>query len=228
MRFKIKINLPKILFLSVMSGLIIVPFLYAKKTVFKETTDSKSLTYQWWKTWNASAREYRISLDHPNEYLHIVCKRNRSTKSWTYKSKVHDTAYTAVRNGNTILLTGKLKGEPVNREYQINTMPWYESITYSLEPFVRSGQKRKSFWVISPIDLRLSVVTATRFEVEEIPINGEKIKAVKVLLTARNVPIMIWKAEYWFRKSNGKFIRYMGKRGGPGTPITTIEYIEEK
>jgi hypothetical protein len=37
-----------------------------------------------------------------------------------------------------------------------------------------------------------------------------------------------WKAEYWYRPSDGVMLRYKSVRGGPGTPKTIITLLKEE
>ena len=63
---------------------------------------------------------------------------------------------------------------------------------------------------------------------EEIKIGNKKYHTVKIKVTLKGWLSMFWHSYYWFRKNDGVFVKFEGVRGGPFTPKTTIQLIEER
>jgi hypothetical protein len=63
---------------------------------------------------------------------------------------------------------------------------------------------------------------------EEIKIDDKKYKSIRIRLTLKGWLSIFWHADYWYRKSDGVFVKFEGVRGGPLTPKTITELIKEK
>jgi hypothetical protein len=98
-----------------------------------------------------------------------------------------------------------------------------------IPPFVLSeGAGPLSFWVVdsSTGDAhRLSVQKGGR---EPIVVAGTRVEAVRLKMTVPGLPVLFWSAPWWFRASDGTFLRFEMAQGMPGTPKTILELIGEQ
>lgn len=137
--------------------------------------------------------------------------------------------FEAVRDGDSIRLRGTLNGKPVDRVLEIDASPWFALVELSLPGWViGGGAKRISFWVLDSAQGGAHRIAAERMGRERITIAGADVEAVKVKLTVPGVPAFLWSSPWWFRASDGAFLRYEMARGIPGTPKTVLELIAEE
>ena len=119
------------------------------------------------------------------------------------------------------------KGKEITKELKIDNRPWYQAWNLSFSRFVLSGRGRQEFWTLRDSDLKEFVMVVIRENEEVIELNGQAVEAVKVKVTLNNWMSKFWKVHYWFRKSDGVFLRYEGANGPPGTPLTVTELKSE-
>jgi len=70
-------------------------------------------------------------------------------------------------------------------------------------------------------------MVATREGEETVMLGGDSVQAIKVRFSPAGPLSAFWKAEYWYRKSDLRFIRYRAVRGLPGSPETIVTLIGE-
>lgn len=152
---------------------------------------------------------------------------NLHTQRWRYISRENRVDYTARLRGDEIVIEGVNEGETVNERKRLrDDDPWIQSIEKSLETFVLSNDDRMEFWTIQPDNLSLRKLLARRSGPETIDVDGEPVEAWRVRISLPGIGSIFWGAEYWYRTSDGQFVRYEGTRGPPGTPETVVEKIE--
>jgi hypothetical protein len=93
----------------------------------------------------------------------------------------------------------------------------------SLEPFVLSGEERVRFMVIQPFDVEPFVMVARARGTERVEAGDKTYEAVHVVVSPEGFASLFYRVHYWFRSSDGLFVRYEGTRGPPGTPKTVVE-----
>jgi hypothetical protein len=137
--------------------------------------------------------------------------------------------FAASREGDSIRLRGTLNGKPVDRTLDIDASPWFAMIELSLPGWViGGGAKRISFWVLDSSQGEAHRLAAEKMGRETISVAGADVEAIRVRLTAPGVPAFLWSSPWWFRASDGAFLRYEIARGMPGTPKTVLELIAEE
>jgi hypothetical protein len=161
--------------------------------------------------------------------LHSVeMDSSRATLHYDFDSPERKTAYSASREGNEILIQGTLKGQPLSKRIAIDSHPWYESMEWSLQPFAVSGSSEPVlFWVLHPYEGQAFLMQAREEKEEGIPVDGRTLDAMRVKVSPWGLLSLFWSSLYWFRSSDGIFLRFEGVRGLPGTPKTVVELIEE-
>jgi hypothetical protein len=93
-----------------------------------------------------------------------------------------------------------------------------------------SGGKRMSFRSIGtegPGELKLGKFTVTRQGDETIGLGGKEVVAVRLRVSLSGLLSVFWHGDYWFRRGDGRFLRYRGKNHAGG-PVAVSELAEEK
>lgn len=162
------------------------------------------------------------------EHEVIVDPQSLESLQWTHRNPADGTDFTARISGRTIRLTGRNEGRQVDETFRLEDAdPWVQSIERSLEPFVLSSRDRMQFWTIQPGDLTLRKLQAVRRGRSTIDVDGERVEAWEIRISLPGIGSMFWSATYWYRVTDGQFVRYEGVRGWPGTPRTVVELVAE-
>jgi hypothetical protein len=141
------------------------------------------------------------------EHDGIVMDGNRSTLEWRRRVDAEKTDITAVRNGAAVRIKGVYTGKPYDKTLDFGDLPWYEFQEISYERFFTTGAASGSFWTIDRKTLAPSRFLAERDKTETITIMGRPVKAIRYGLSVNGVPHFIFKAHFWIRESDGRFLR---------------------
>jgi len=155
-------------------------------------------------------------------------KTDLSNLQWQMTEPEDNTDFTAKREDDHIVIKGKFKGEEINRKVKIDKEPWYQSLSFSLTTLAKSDQPSHLFWVLRPDTLKPIKMKARKLNSESIKIEGKQVEVEKIKVILTGFKSMFWHGLYWYRKSDGLFVKYEGAKGPPGTPITTITLTKEK
>lgn len=145
-----------------------------------------------------------------------------ATRSWELVDETVDTAVRVERSGNLLLISGRLRGEPVARERRIDGAPWFQTLSLSLRPFLASSQQTVEFWVLRPKTLKPYKLCAQKQPAELIEVDGAEIMADKLEIKLAGIGGLFWQAHYWFRPADRLFLRYVGPSGLPASPQTVV------
>lgn len=153
-----------------------------------------------------------------------------ATRSWTFSDPARQMELAAAIQGERIVLTGSSQGKKVDKRFDATGAPWNQLFQMGLGPFVMSGRKEMTFRSIGtqgPGELKIGKMSVTRRGEEEVEINGQKVAVIHVRISLSGLLSIFWRGDYWYRKSDGLFLRYRGKnrRGGA---IAVSELAEEK
>ena len=154
---------------------------------------------------------------------------NLATLSWTFENPKENTKVTAYRKGDKIFLEGQDRGEPIDKTFKINELPWNQTFNIGLEVFAVSPAKSMKFWAIGtkgPGNMKITKFKVKKKKIETVTLRGNEVEAVYITISLSGLLSIFWTGNYWYRESDGRFIRYKGK-GGPGTGISIMELVSE-
>ena len=167
-------------------------FLFAAENtyVYRETTGKTSITSEWRVISQDGGYLVTIEgpVEDPIEYHKALCDQDFATISWEYKNTEVKTEVLAKREGNRILVNGKLKDKQISKVYEIDDLPWFEIAEVSLSRFAQAGEEKVEFWTLRPTDLKLFKMVAIRQDTEIIKQNGEDVEAVQIKVTVPGLP----------------------------------------
>lgn len=176
---------------------------------------------------------YSIDLQSEKNGLRINQKyeveKNLATLSWNYEESHKKTKVTATRKGNRIYLSGMARGKPINKVFKINELHWNQTFNIGLEHFALAPEKSMKFWSIGtsgPGNMKITTFKVKKKKIETITVNGKALEAVHMRMSLTGILSIFWSGSYWYRKSDGRFVRYKGK-SGPGTGVAIMELISE-
>lgn len=132
----------------------------------------------------------------------------------------------AVKQAGEIRIEGMFKNQPINETHAIDARPWFQTLSYSLSRLIQTQRNNISFWMIRPDNLTLHKMSAGRLGPEDIPLNGKVVPAERIQIRLAGMLGAFWSGDYWFRRTDGVFIRYRGVHGPPGTPATVVQLLD--
>jgi hypothetical protein len=117
------------------------------------------------------------------------------------------TDYIGERRGNVVFIRGQFKGEKMDHGLAIDSRPFYYNPKVGLTAFVRSGRKEERFWGFQNKELKVYPMKATNGGLETISVGGRDVEVVKVYWTVDDFRSVFFKRTYWFRKSDGMYLK---------------------
>jgi len=100
-------------------------------------------------------------------------------------------------------------------------------MSYSLTKFSQTAKKEVEYQVFLIGLYDVIKLRAMKKDIEKIEVNGSTFVTQRIEITLCNFWGNFWNANYWFRKSDGLFLKYEGANGPPGTAKTVIEFVEK-
>ena len=192
---------------------------------YRDDTDNK-ISIHTLKIQNA---DQNLQIHYFSDYeYYTVTNAQSETVSMNFRNSIYDSEYNAVRKSDIISISGKINGKIADKDIKIDSGSWYQAAEYSLMNFVLSGEKSCKYWLVSPADLKATKFVAYNEGIETITLNKSKVQAYRVRVTLDNWMSVFWSVNYWFRASDGLYIKFEGARGAPGTPKTLVEIIGEQ
>jgi hypothetical protein len=205
--------------------LAVLSYGFAQDYYYNETTAEKTaeLVYRNFWTDNHVLVGFYIYSPFMEQAHEIFLDKEFATVQWT-NTKSDGTVDVYSREGDTITADVIRNGKPRKVQREIDDSPWYASMEYGLGQFFRSGKQSVQFWNILPENLKAYKMTAEVLSTEMLDLNGVPTETLRVLVTINGIPAVFFHFMYWFRETDGFFVRFEGAKGRPGTPLTTMVF----
>jgi hypothetical protein len=151
----------------------------------------------------------------------LLCNDDHSIITWKFTDPQKKIYINAERKNNSIIINMMQYGKKKTETIVIDENPWYYPLDFCLGKFAVSGKQEMDFWIIDPAGGAKKMQAIKKCE-EVSNIEGANIESVNILIKVKSISALFWKAEAWYRKSDGFLIRYIGRKGGPFNPISTV------
>ncbi|MDT8421909.1 MAG: hypothetical protein RQ754_15895 [Desulfuromonadales bacterium] len=151
-----------------------------------------------------------------------------ATRHWQLESADHQTRIAAVRRNETLSIEGTLSGEPIMRTLDLGDLPWYQALSVSLRAIIEHPQGPREFWILRPDTLDLHHMQVSELIARTLELEGQVIPTWRLTIRLTGWQSYLWHAHYWLRQTDGRFVKYEGVSGPPGTPATVITLSSEE
>lgn len=196
----------------------------AQSCLYRESRGTQVKEFQWHH--RSSALEELVTVQ--EEGADFVNHGDRSGQTLAYHFRQGmDTDIHVRRESNLLQVSGILRGKKVERTESIDDRPWYQPLSFSLREFLKTDERRRSFWMIRNDTLELVTIQAEKRGVEEVLVSGRRVMARRVEIRKTGFFASLWHGDYWFRMEDDLFVRYQAVHGPPGTPETVVQLIRE-
>lgn len=187
---------------------------------YREQTGDESTTFSWRA--DREADGITVVQHQGGEIFSSVNTGEGTTLSWHYL-KQPDTDVRVERVGDSLHFSGRFAGKAVDKREAIDSRPWCQPLSYSLQRMVANKRQNSTFWTIRPDTLEVLAMQANMDGSEEIAAeSGAMQPADKVVIRLDGLLSALWQAAYWFRQGDHLFLQYRGTHGPPGTAETRI------
>lgn len=193
-----------------------VPMIHAQKQTHYKTYDSKTgeiINHFYTTVENISSGRYKVHLVREKGDFKVkeeyVLGPDHETLWWHVVDDQRKTDYIGERKGNELLIDGQFSGVQISKTIQLDGKAFYYNPKFGLVHFVRSGKKSEMFWGFRHDELKVYPMKAINKGEEVISVGGEDVEAIKVYWTVNDFRSTFFKRVYWFRKSDGMYIKQM-------------------
>ncbi|MFP4072100.1 MAG: hypothetical protein ACLFTB_08610 [Desulfovibrionales bacterium] len=194
-----------------------------ERLLYRDTTGDKEVVYSWSVEQHKEAVTIRVE---KNDTTFVnECRVNGETLAWSKNST--DSEVKAYLDGGMLRVAGRSKGKELDRSVDLKGLPWLQPFSYSLPRIVSPGGETIVFWTIRPDTLEPVKLRAEFKGGQRLEINGEMVQAFKIRVTPPGALSMFWHGDYWYRDEDARFLRYEGRSGPPGAPMTMVTFLEE-
>ena len=154
--------------------------------------------------------------------------QNGTTQKFTHKNSANNVDLIAIKDGRNIILKGTSGEKIIDTIIKINERPWKQSMSYSLSGFAFGDKEKIEYWIVRLDKFKGEKMQAEKAGNECIIIKDKEYHAMKVIIRAAGLRSKFWSGHYWFRISDGLFLKYEGWNGLPGSTKTIIKLIEKE
>ncbi len=156
----------------------------------------------------------------------MLCHPNLETQSWKFYNNSENIEYSVTREGDSLIYSGVMEGEPVEKIVLADNLPWYQIHGISFPQLLEKGFDKEKFISIRPEDGKLFTLIAERKQVEAVHVNGVSVDAIRVEVRLAGLLGSLGKVNYWFRESDFVFVKYEGITGFSGKDAVVYQLQE--
>ena len=166
-----------------------------------------------------------INVERANEHFYNRCETSGATVEWHYRGD--NVEMRAQRDGRILMVQGHRQGKPFQKRHPIDEAPWFQPLSYALQPFVQSDRKALRFWLIRTDNFEPVKLKAVRSGTEKIFVDGRNYSSSRIDVSPSGPLSFVWHGSYWFRRSDGVFLQYTGGHLLSGPEDTVIRIRTE-
>jgi len=214
--------------------LLALPFLaYGESLTYYEVEGASTVTHTLAVT--PAAPGYRVELASSRAgggtiRQTFLTASDRSTLAWTFSDPERQMEWSAELRGAAVILSGLTRSRKIEEKFKVGDLPWNQLFQMGLEPFAVSASRGLKFCSIGtqgPGEMKMGKFTVSRQGGEKIKSGGKEITAVRLRVSLSGLLSIFWHGDYWYRQSDGRFLRFRGKNR-PGGPVAVSELVEEQ
>jgi hypothetical protein len=219
------------------------PFVVMWFCLFSFLLPAEILTYREVEGENVTIHSLAITPEPPGFHVELTTTREASavrqtfrtaadlsTLAWTFSDPARQMELDASLQGEAIVLSGVWRGKKVEKKFAAKGPSWNQLFQMGLEPFALAGNKSFQFRSIGtqgPGEMKIGKFTVTRKEDGQIRFAGKDVAAVHLRISLSGLLSIFWHGDYWYRKNDGRFLRYRGKNRAGGE-VAVSELAKEE
>jgi len=144
--------------------------------------------------------------DYVQEELHTFNAAHETIDTHVVNAQ-DGTDYTLKREGHTLIIKGKLKGRIADQTIRIGKEPFFSFPKFNLAAFILQRRKQVAFWALRTDTFKLYKMIAVKTGRKTIQLGGKDANALEIYMTTDNPLFRLFKRYYYFRPSDGMFLK---------------------
>jgi hypothetical protein len=190
-----------------------VPDVSARHYHFSEASEGSTQNAHWIETQTNGQRHIALQSD---ANITETAIGNASTTEWYYNNLTTKTEIRiTVADAATIVST--INGIKKTSTVPLNGTPFKYPPIFFMADVLQSSKSKQFVWVANKKEAILRQMILTKRGNETIVVHGETYDCIKIEMKPTGLAGIAWKAYYWFESNTGKFVKYVGQKGPPGT-----------
>jgi len=138
----------------------------------------------------------------------FILDRDYSLESWRRVCPGEDTDLLSVREGDVLVVKGRLKGKVIDKKIKLGNKDLHMYSKYSLTKFVLSDMPKMKFWTLRRDQMSKIPMKAVKKGTKIIVVNGKEVEAIKVYCSITGkLREKHYNFNYYYRKSDGLLIK---------------------
>lgn len=144
-------------------------------------------------------------------------------QKWVYKNEHTNSAFTATRRVDSILVAGHKEGKKFSHALFIGTVPWLQFWEFGIGAWMPNDHAPLHFYSIdAQAPTKGALFSATTQGTESVAVGSRSERLQRVSVTIKGLPPMLFKAQLWFSSGDRVLVKSQMPQG-PLMPLTTIE-----
>jgi hypothetical protein len=216
----------KHLLICTLSLVVLIGFQAAAETFqYRESVERKGDIISRWIIEN-DGDKINLTVVGANDIQNYVCANDGSVVEFGIKNNDGKTDFTAIRNGNTVKVYGRINGRKVSAEFTVEDIPWGQPIPILLQEQFTRTSKGLDFWILNVNKLKPIYLKAHRKGIETVQVIDREFSAYHFEIRLRGALSAFWVSNYWLHAETRDFIKFQGDYG-PGSPETIMQLMRK-
>jgi hypothetical protein len=214
--------------------LLALPFLVSAETLtYREVEGANTVTHTLAVTPAAPGTRFELESSRAGAATvrqTFLIAADRSTLAWTFSDPGRQMEWQAERRNDAVFLSAMTGSRKVEKKFKLGGLAWNQLFQLGLEPFAVSGGSGMKFYSIGtqgPGEMKMGKFTVSRQGDEQIALAGKDTPTVRLRISLSGLLSIFWHGDYWYRRADGRFLRYRGKNR-PGGSVAVSELVEEQ
>jgi hypothetical protein len=153
--------------------------------------------------------------------------KDRTALSYSYSNEKEQYAMQSKLENGLIKLNSQRKGKELQKTFKPKLV-WFQVFPYDLASFVQSSAdtlKLESIALYGPAALSIGGMQVVKLQNESVIVNGTSCSCLHVRIALAGFLARFWHADYWFRKSDGVFLKgiWIEKSGAKPTVTELVQ-----
>lgn len=202
--------------------LMLSPILFSQEFVYsyKNKKETKEEYYSLFQ----EGENMAVTFKNNNYESYSLAAPDGTGLATSFNFLTRDLNMSAQRMGDKVAVSGNNGGKEVSRHVD-SPLPWFTSFLH-LPWFIKSDKKTMEFCIFLPQqDSKLLEMKAVKEQEETIIIMGEETHTVKVKVTLSGFLGPFWNSYFWYRTSDGIYVKSEESATTPGNGKTYTELI---
>jgi hypothetical protein len=192
---------------------------------YRESVERKGeYTSNWTITERGSQIHLTVRID--DSVQRYICSSDGAVLEFGIVNDETDTDFIAVRNDNTVRVTGRINAVEVSKSFTVREVPWGQPIPILLQQRFKDTENGLDFWILNINKIKPMYLQAKRIGTEVIEVLNREVEAYHFEIRLKGALSAFWVSNYWLDKRTREFIKFKGDYG-PGSPETVMQLMKK-